>query len=189
MQAPKAENPAPSAADSAQALSRLVEQHNRQLVSFLASRLGSEAEARDVAQEAYVRVLQLDQPGAVNFLRAYLYKTAANLATDRLRQRARVERLDPGYRLDELEEHRSPDRQHFAREELALLQQALLELPAAYRRAFLLRRFEERDVEQIGRELRLGASQVRLYLQRTLAYCRLRLDGVAQAEAWIEACR
>src|SRR5690349_21679683 len=47
-------------------LTKLFEAHNRKLVSFLARRLGNEAEAREVAQEAYVRVLQLDQPGAVS---------------------------------------------------------------------------------------------------------------------------
>jgi RNA polymerase sigma-70 factor (ECF subfamily) len=171
--------------DSPQAseLSKLFEQHNRHLVSFLAHRLGNEAEARDVAQEAYVRVLQLNEPGAISFLRAYLYRTAANLATDRLRHRTRAGRLDPTYDGDALTNALSPDRQVLAREELTLVRQALLELPARYRRAFVLHRFEDRSTEEIARDLRLRPTQVRLYLRRALAYCGLRLEGLSRTEA------
>src|SRR6201992_158907 len=68
------------------ALARLFVAHNKELLSFLMVRLG-EAEAHEVAQEAYARLLRLDQPETLSFLRAYLFKTAANLSIDRLRHR------------------------------------------------------------------------------------------------------
>src|SRR5215813_5572251 len=68
------------------ALARLFIAHNQELLSFLMTRL-NEAEAREVAQEAYARMLRLDQPETLGFLRAYLFKTAANLSIDRLRHR------------------------------------------------------------------------------------------------------
>src|SRR5688572_27433734 len=78
------------AADEAQiaVVRKLFEDHNRALVTFLASRLHSHAEARDVAQEAYVRMLQLHKAGEVGFLRAYLFRIASNLAVDRMRKRS-----------------------------------------------------------------------------------------------------
>src|SRR5690348_5364543 len=81
---PEDELASPSRADTVEALFRV---HNKSLVRFLAARLSSDAEAREVAQEAYVRLLQLDQPQAVGFLRAFLFKTASNIAIDRLRRR------------------------------------------------------------------------------------------------------
>src|SRR5689334_14906628 len=60
-----------------QSFNRLFREHNRSLMSFLVARLRSVHEARDVAQEAYVRLLQLDKPGAVSLLRSYLFRTAA----------------------------------------------------------------------------------------------------------------
>lgn len=76
---------------TAGAVSQLFRDHNRLLVGYLTSRLRSEQEAKEVAQEAYVRLLQLQDPGTSSLLRAYLFKTATNLAIDRLRHR-RVER-------------------------------------------------------------------------------------------------
>jgi DNA-directed RNA polymerase specialized sigma24 family protein len=63
-------------------------QHNRTLIGFLVSRLHNEQEAMEIAQEAYVKVLQLEaRHGAVSYLRSYLFRTAENLAVDRMRQR------------------------------------------------------------------------------------------------------
>ncbi|WP_025895933.1 RNA polymerase sigma factor [Kordiimonas gwangyangensis] len=68
----------------------LFREHNQALLAFLRARLASDQAARDVAQEAYVKLLQLDRPQEISFLRAYLYKIAANLATDhRRRQKTR----------------------------------------------------------------------------------------------------
>src|SRR5262249_21285839 len=78
--------------DHSRVISDLLRAHNGALVSFLAARLHNAQDARDVAQEAYVRLLQLDAPGALSFLRGYLFKIAENLAIDRLRHRALRER-------------------------------------------------------------------------------------------------
>src|SRR5688572_23474251 len=78
-----------------QLIERLFREHNESLLRFLTARLSSSQDAREVAQEAYVRLLQLDRPGAIGFLRAFLFKTAANIATDRLRHRHFVQSVEP----------------------------------------------------------------------------------------------
>src|SRR6266566_4306305 len=79
--------PTPESDESrASVVERLFREHNEALIRFLRGRVGSHNEALEVAQEAYVRLLSLDQPGAVSYLRAFLFKTAANLAVDRLRR-------------------------------------------------------------------------------------------------------
>src|SRR5688572_15314657 len=87
----------------AAAISTLFREHNRALVNFLQTCLPDEQEAKEVAQEAYVKLLQLDQPVAVSILRWYLFKIARCLAVDRRRQhtsRSRLDRLDVFDQLD-----------------------------------------------------------------------------------------
>jgi len=72
---------------TAAAVSHLFREHNHALVDYLTARLRSEQEAKEVAQETYVRLLQMQDPGTPGLLRAYLFKTATNLAIDRLRHR------------------------------------------------------------------------------------------------------
>src|SRR5882724_1316303 len=81
----------PSPADHAERIDQIFREHNHSLLRFLAGRLASEQDAKEVAQEAYVRLLQLDRPEGVSFLKAFLFKTAANLAIDRVRRRRAVE--------------------------------------------------------------------------------------------------
>lgn len=175
--------PAEQPLGHARALSHLFEEHNRTLQSFLIARLGNEQEAREVAQEAYVRLLQLHQPGTVSFLRAYLFRTAANLAVDRVRQRSNRERLDRSGPEREFIDQLSPDRRLMAAEELAVLEQALRELPPPYRRAFILHRFEDWSTTEVARELGVRERMARKYISRATIYCKLRLDGVPPSEA------
>ena len=103
----------------------LFREHNRALIAFLSSRLDSMAEAQEVAQEAYVRLLRLEHPEQVGFLRAYLFRIASNLAIDRLR--ARSVRADAAE--DELFEEwldtPAPERRALAVDQLRLVREAL----------------------------------------------------------------
>ena len=168
----------PCSESRAALVSRLFRQHNEALIGFLLARVNSEQEARDVAQEAYVRMLELDTPGAVNFLRAYLFKIAANLATDRARQRASQSRIHERW-IDPLESFShapSPEGAAGARQELELLRGFMQELPPRCREAFYLHRFRDRSVVDIAEHLGVSDRMVRKYLVQAFVYCRERLN-------------
>ncbi len=167
----------------ARALTRLIEEHNRALHAFLMTRVRDEHEAREVAQEAYVQLLQLDEPGAINFLRAYLFRTAANIAINRARQRRTRDALDQRKVAEPLVDRLTPDRWALAAEDLEVFQRALLELSPKCRRAFVLHRFNEWSQARIARELGIQERMVRHYLMQAGIYCKLRIRGCSPAEA------
>jgi RNA polymerase sigma factor (sigma-70 family) len=169
---------------TAVAVSELFREHNRVLVGYLRSRLGSEQEAKEVAQEAYVRVLQLHEPGTPGLLRAYLFKTAANLAIDRLRHRRVRQRSEEQPQLfEELNttsgESADPAERLMAREQVEQLLGYLQELPSKCQQVMNLHRFE--GVSQRDVSLRLGISErmVRRYVTYAMVYCHLRREGMA----------
>jgi RNA polymerase sigma factor (sigma-70 family) len=132
--------------DAARDVERLFREHNRALVAFLTARLGSEQEAREVAQEAYVRLLRLDQPTASSFLRAHLFHIAANLAIDRLRHRTLRARKPLDELFQDLLFTPTPEHQALAAEEIDVMRRALRELPAKSAQAFTLYMLVGRDV-------------------------------------------
>jgi RNA polymerase sigma-70 factor (ECF subfamily) len=170
--------------DRAAEVSRLFREHNRALVLFLASRLKDIQAAREVAQEAYVRVLELENLSAVGFLRSYLFKVAGNLAIDRMRQQQSRARLDRISDFDDFLDTLPPERTVIAREELAFLGQVVGELPAKYQQAFRLHRLEDQRFEEIAREMGLKERMVRRYVTNALLYLRLRREGRSPAQAW-----
>ena len=161
-------------------IGRLFNEHNESLVRFLAARLRSRQEAKEVAQEAYVKLLSLDSPAAVSFLRAFLFKTAANLAYDRIRSRGRhTHAAELGF-FDELREVPTPEREIAAQQDLAVLQQLAGELPPKCRRAFLLHRIHGLDFADIAQRMDLSERMVRVYVMRALLYCQAGLERANQ---------
>jgi RNA polymerase sigma factor (sigma-70 family) len=162
----------PAAPADGPELARLFQEHNASLVQLLRARLRSDQEARDVAQEAYVRLLQLDRLGTVSYLRTYLFRTALNIATDRLRNAAmrgaalRDPVFDQG--VDEL----TPEKNLLAQEELGAVEHALADLPPQERYAFLLHRFAGLEIDEVAQRLGVTERSVRNYIVRALLRCR-----------------
>ncbi len=169
-------NPSGRSADHYAVVKQLFREHNRALVNFLLTRLSSEQEARDVAQEAYVKLLQLHQPGAVGFLRGYLFRIAANLSIDRVRTRKVQERAATEL-FDDLEEVETEALEHQAitREEFDLACEALNELSPKHRQAFVRHVIEGYSTPEVSAELGIDERTVRKYVTRALLHCRQRL--------------
>lgn len=177
-QGPDAGSPARS-----QAISALFQEHNRALINFLRTRLPDEQEAREAAQEAYVKLLQLDQPVTVSTLRWYLFKIARCIAIDRRRQhftRTRLDRLD---NVDDFDLSTSTEDRVMAADELSRLLTALKELPTKCQQAFLLHRLHGLSTVEVGQRIGLTDRMVRLHVKKALIYCRFRLEGLTPAQA------
>jgi RNA polymerase sigma factor (sigma-70 family) len=166
-----------ASAIAAATIERLFREHNDSLLRFLTARLGSSHEAKEVAQEAYVRLLNLHQPDAVSYLRAFLFKTAANLAIDRLRTRQLREHHASLDFFNTLRDAPSAEREVAGIQDLSVLQRLIDELPVKCRRAFILNRFQGIDIDAIACDMHTTERNVRRYILQALVHCRLGLDA------------
>jgi len=174
-----APQPPPEDADAterAALMEALFREHNQGLVRFLAARLSSDQEAREVAQEAYVRLLQLDQPQAVGFLRAFLFKTASNIATDHLRRRRLTRAAQAADAFGFGVDHRGPDDYASGDEEVRIVSACLDELAPRCRQAVLLSRLNGMTSSEIAAQLGVTTRMVRMYIAEALLLIRRRLD-------------
>jgi len=151
-------------------MGKLFHEHNDALINLLKSRLGSHHEAKDVAQEAYVKLLGLTDPGTVSYLRSYLFKTAINLANNRVRDEKARRRIDQMVFFETPIEHRSPESTWVQRQELALMRRALEELPSDCRRAFHLVKFDDLTFKDAATQLNTSPMQVWRLVSRALAH-------------------
>lgn len=160
----------------AELIERLFREHNEALIRFLMARLRSYQDAREVAQEAYVRLLSLDEPGAVSYLRAFLFKTAANLATDRQRRAAAHLRATELPLFHEFADVRTPERRAADRETVQRLERLIAAMPAKCRQAFILYQFDGLEFAPIATRMGISERMVRKYVVRALLHCRTQLD-------------
>jgi RNA polymerase sigma factor (sigma-70 family) len=165
-------------------ISQIFKEHNRTLVLFLTARLKDEQLAKEVAQEAYVKVLQLEKPGAISFLRSYLFRVASNLAIDRLRQAQSRTRIDRKDAFEDFVEDCMSARAAEAQDELASLKRCIRELPPRYGQAFQLYGLKEMSFAEIAELMRIKPRMARHYVSLSLIYVRLRREGASAEEAW-----
>lgn len=161
-----------------QHVARLFRDHNESLLRYLRTKLRSQDEAREVAQEAYVQLLGLHHPETVHFLQGYLFRTAANLAKNRIKQRVQRRRNDEIVFFDvSFEDNRSPERAWAGDREIAIVYRALNELPVSCRESFRLVRLEEMSVDEAARQLNLTPRHIRRNIARALAHLLLAVES------------
>jgi RNA polymerase sigma factor (sigma-70 family) len=157
-------------------IEKLFREHNRALIAFLQCRLNSLSDAQEVAQEAYLRVLTMDNREEIDSLRSYLFKVAGNLAIDRLRKRKVRSDFAAAQSGDEPVGESTPVHHAMAVEQVAGIRQALRELPAKTSQAFVMHVIEGRDFGAVAQTMNLSERMVRYHVANALAHCRARVD-------------
>ncbi|WP_417450645.1 RNA polymerase sigma factor [Kordiimonas sp.] len=163
----------------------LFQNHNDELVRYLTSRLKSHEEAVEVAQEAYVRLLRLDDSSTIGFLRAFLFRTAGNIAIDRVRRRglaqAYLDEATPEQQVNEMFGF-TPERSLAAKQSLERVLDCIGSLPPKCRHAFIEYKFKHRSYDDIAEDMGLTSSMVRKYVLRALVHCSEKLSD--ELDTW-----
>lgn len=157
---------------SASHLSEIFLQHEQDLFRFLLRRLKCALTAQDLTHELFVKVTTQHGTPNIRNRKAYLFRMAANLATDHQRsvQNRSALLVEAHDLLWGDVDHRHPERTLIARQELARLEQALAQLPPMSRRIFHLNRYERKTQLDIADELGVSISTVESHIRKVLTH-------------------
>lgn len=155
-------------------IEQLYREHQPVLIRWLARLVRCEATAADLAQESYLRVADAAGEQIIRHPRAFLFRTARNLALDHLRKmRTRSGMAEP---LDESLDLPSPqpsaERALLDRQRVVLFRQVLETLPPRCREVFLLHRVHHCTYGDIALRLSISESAVEKHIMRALSHCR-----------------
>ena len=144
----------------AEAFRALVDRHSRGLFRLAFRMTGNEPDAEDVVQESFLRAYrQLNKFDERASFGTWLYRIAVNCSLDLVRSRKRRAEQQPSE--DALADpvataiagSPTPDRLAMSGEVRELVAEAMNELSAAERAAFVLRHFEGMRIEDVSRIL------------------------------------
>ena len=155
-----------------QFITQLFEEQALPLVKYLTSRFNNPDEAREVAQEAWLRLYRLDHPEQLDNAKAFLFQTASNLSIDRLR-RANLERR---HAAQEEEVSGTLEDSVDAQQTLSMIEAALFELPPKTRQAFVMHRRANLSYPAIAEQLGVSTSMVEKYIIAALKHFRNKLE-------------
>jgi RNA polymerase sigma factor (sigma-70 family) len=156
-----------------------IRRYHDSLIHFLQQRLRVRADAHDVAQEAYIRLLQYQNSTSVRSPSSMLFRIAINVAND-LGRADKARRIGDQCPVDEVElvsEQPSAERELSAAEDLALLRAAITGLPPKCRQVFLLSRVRQMTYPQIARHCGISVKMVEKHISHALAVCAKKVGG------------
>jgi RNA polymerase sigma-70 factor (ECF subfamily) len=164
----------------------LVERHSRSLFRLAFRLTGSEADAEDVVQEAFLkayrRLEQFEERAAVG---SWLYRIAANVAYDLLRARRRAPHTADAAGAEEDEppalpsEEPGPERLAISSDVRRQVGWAMKRMTLVERSAFVLRHFEGLSIQEIGSALELSTNATKQSLLRAVRKLRRALEPPA----------
>jgi RNA polymerase sigma-70 factor, ECF subfamily len=179
-----------------QAFRRLVERHGRGVFQLAFRLTGSEPDAEDIVQDAFLKAYrELKRFEARSSFRTWLHRITVNCSYDLLRTRPRhkAESLDAGEggeaegqsrgaRVEpEADDTSRPDRLAFGAEVQDRVRTAMNLLTPTERTAFVLRHFEGRSLEEIGETLGLRTGATKHSIFRAVQKMRRALAPIVGA--------
>lgn len=141
------------------------------LLRFLRARMANPADAEELAQEVYLRLLRMRDPRRIRNRRAYVLRVAANVAYEwNLLARNRLHHSSGD--LEMLRDGRDVVRDVVVLEETQLLQRALQRLSPRCRAVLLMKRRDGLTQREIAEQMGISVSMVKKFLARGLSVCQ-----------------
>lgn len=150
------------------------DEYHKRLLGFLTHDLNVEAEADDLAQEVFLRLLRLDEPEAINHPRAFLFRIAANVVSD-WRDRYRRLRIDAPETFEQLATDETPVKTLVSKARAKAVNEALKDLPPAQSAALVLRVKHGLTYKQVAEHLGVTERMVKRYVVKGYASLREQL--------------
>jgi len=164
-------------------IASLMQRHRQELMRYLSQRIGCNETAQDIFQETFLRYAGYDGKSSVENPRAFIFRIAANLATDYLRSRSRHYHEDidaeEGQAISEIEDPRlSVERTAISQQQLEELISALGELPPKCSEVFIMLKIKHYSYAEVEQKLGISNTMIFNYLTRAMAHCRQRLGDL-----------
>ena len=166
-------------------VSSLATRYGERLRIFLSRRLRNDADAPDLAQEVFLRLMRIQHHETIRSPEAYLFTVASHvLHQHTLKQSATPPFLDISELFSELDLTSGDDPASKAdlAQRIERLERSLKELPPKLSTTLMLHRFAGFSIEEIGQHLGVARPTAKKYLARALTHVRDARDGASDRE-------
>lgn len=141
-------------------------EYYKEILNYIQRMIGDKESARDVTQEAYIRVLEIDSKTKIDNKRAYLYKIARNIVFDESKKNKNKTNV-----LYEEENHFIPKEEQPEEiinkaNEQKLLMEAINTLPARNKQAFVLHVIKGYSRKEIAKIMGISTNAVEKNITR-----------------------
>lgn len=160
-------------------LNRAIVEHYSDIIRAVGGRSRSDGVAREIVHDLYIKLaMQPDALTGKRSIKAFLCRAASNMRIDRLRREQFESRLFSGSEEEAravVATDHAPDQGLVVEARVAILKQAIADLPEKRRAAFVLHRLHHLSPDQIASKMQISRNMVDRHLRRALSHCLDRL--------------
>jgi RNA polymerase sigma-70 factor (ECF subfamily) len=159
-------------------IERLFNAHRGALVAFFQGRVRATADAPDLAQEVYLRMMRLRSVEAIENPEGYLFTVASNLAKEHLarhRRQGTAVDVDDVSVQGQLVDLPAADGQLDTAQRVRRLGEVLRELSPKCQAVIVLQYVHNCTYDEIGERLNISPRMVKKYVTQALGLCRKRM--------------
>jgi len=153
----------------------LFRQHYSEMIHLARTLLVDDAEAQDVVQEVFARLLEKDFRVAGSKIEAYLMTAVRNDCINHIRKKNMRQRIRSLYPVEEPLDSQSVDQQLGELEQIHAFVETQIEEP--HRSIFHLRFDEDMTLKEIGSRLGLNINTVYKYLNQCIERIRVQFNN------------
>ena len=161
---------------------KLFAEHRTALQGFFQRRIRAKADAPDLAQEVYLRMLRVSDSDAIRNPELYLYTVANNLVKEHAvldRRQASDVDIDDATVQQQLGDLPAFDGELDATQRILRLRVVLTQLSPKCRAAVVLHYKHGLSYQEVAERLGVSAHMVKKYLSQALVHCRRRMARLA----------
>jgi RNA polymerase sigma-70 factor (ECF subfamily) len=157
----------------------------QKLKRFIRRFLKQPEDVEDIAQESFIRVLEAGSQGKIDYPKAYLYRTARNLAFNKLTSSAHqlVDAIEDLPDADVLASTTTLEDEIGAQRRFELFCRAVAQLPEQCRTVLILRKVYGLSQREVADQLGIAVSTVEKHLAKGLLRCADYMNRHEQAPA------
>ena len=161
-----------------EAFDRLFWCYNQRLYHFALSILKNNEDARDVVQEAFLRIWKnrenLDEQSS---LQSFLFTISYNIIVDTMRKKVSDRNFRDYLQKNAIDKESQVEKEVEFNELRTIFNNAVEELPLERKKIYKLHRFEDMKYEEIADQLNLSVNTVRSQMYKAISYLRKRIGG------------
>jgi RNA polymerase sigma-70 factor (ECF subfamily) len=135
-----------------------VDLYSDRVYRYILKSIGDSNLAKDIVQEAFVRLWEVHNDVRFEKSKSWLFTTAYRIMIDGIRRQSKTSRMES--------HHPEPQHSNQWSDLQEVLHDALNELPDIQKQVVLLRDYEGYSYEEIGEITELNPSQVKVYIFR-----------------------
>ncbi|RXK00665.1 RNA polymerase subunit sigma [Arcobacter sp. CECT 8989] len=154
----------------------------KEVLNYVQRLTGDKEKAKDITQESYTRIIEIEEKNQIKNPRAYLYKMAKNLLIDESRRNKNIFKVDYEEANFTIPKEQQPEELFYKQTQYIELLDLVQNLPKRSKQAFTLHVIQGFTRKEVAHKMNINISTVEKHITNATLKIKNRLEKAKEKE-------